>query len=198
MIRWQLNFCVLILGCICHFGFAELLLAHGGGTPQLTAAKSGPYQVFAWTSPEPLRVGANHFTVAVTLATGDDVVDDTDPSLRLDEIVLDAAVEIVLIPVDQPENIITVSAHTSQINQVYFEADATLPSSGDWQVNIIITGPLGTGDVGFRSTVAPARQINWRLITVILLVILIVIYAARARYTVYRPNRRAGAISKGS
>ena len=43
------------------------LLAHGGGTSQLSNAEAGPYRVFAWTTPEPWRAGEVHVTVAVTL-----------------------------------------------------------------------------------------------------------------------------------
>ncbi|MEZ4620844.1 MAG: hypothetical protein R2867_35780 [Caldilineaceae bacterium] len=43
-----------------------MLLAHGGGTPRLTDVAAGPYRVFTWTQPEPLRVGEVHLTIGLT------------------------------------------------------------------------------------------------------------------------------------
>src|SRR5215203_6879478 len=40
--------------------------AHGGGTPRLTAVPTGPYRLYAWSEPEPWRVGQVHLSLAVT------------------------------------------------------------------------------------------------------------------------------------
>ncbi len=57
------------------------VLAHGGGTPQLTNAAVGPYLLSAWTNPDPAIVGELHITVALALAESGEAV--TDPTVRV-------------------------------------------------------------------------------------------------------------------
>lgn len=135
--------------------------AHGGGTPQLTRVPAGPYLVYAWTSPEPWRVGQAHTTVAVTVlndagetpVTGAQVVvifEPTDGSDRTDR-------------ADQP---ITAQAIEGKgANVGFYEADAGLPTAGAWRVTVQVAGTAGNGQASFDSQVQPATASrNWLLL----------------------------------
>ena len=132
------------------------LLAHGGGTPQLTAAPAGPYWLFAWTTPEPWRVGDVHTTVAVT---------QQDAEGR-DTPISGAQVTVIYAPTDGASQPLRVTAAEGSGAQAgFYEADATLPAAGVWQVTILVSGPAGSGETGFAYSVLPAESgVNWLLV----------------------------------
>ena len=132
------------------------VLAHGGGAPQLTAAPAGPDQLFAWTTPEPWRVGEAHTTVAVT---------QPDAEGR-DTPVSGAQVTVVYAPVDGASQPIAVTAVEGSGAQAgFYEADATLSTIGAWQVTILVSSPAGSGEAAFAYSVLPAESgVNWWLV----------------------------------
>lgn len=133
------------------------LYAHGGGTPRLTGEVAGPYRIFVWSQPEPLRVGEVHLSIAVVKAT-----DAAQSTGALDEPVTDATVLVQLFPVAQNGvSRSTPAVLQEQLGQSYYEADATLPTTGDWRFTIEVSGALGVGSASFVATVAAARTINW-------------------------------------
>ena len=69
--------------------------AHGGGTPRLTAEPVGPYSLFAWTEPEPMRAGDVHVTLAVTTPPPADAVVNNDVVNNLLEQPIDGAEAVV-------------------------------------------------------------------------------------------------------
>jgi hypothetical protein len=145
--------------------------AHGGGTSRLDDAVAGPYRVFAWTQPEPLRVGDAHFSVAVT-----ELVAQNN---GLDVPVTDAQVTLQLWPAGETAPALVVQAlPQSFLNGTFYEADVQLPTTGQWHAKIEVTGAQGSGNVTFTAEVLAARQINWLLIgvaTVVLVALLALI-----------------------
>lgn len=140
--------------------FAAPLSAHGGGVPRLTDEVAGPYRLFAWTQPEPLRVGDIHLSLAVVKGER-----SGDQATSLDEPITDATVKITLqplTPANEPLQIVAVPQQ--QLGSYYYEADATLPTAGDWRFTIEVSGALGVGSASFVGQVAAARQLNWTLI----------------------------------
>ena len=146
-------------------GLAVLLLsalpalpaaAHGGGAPQLTAAPAGPYRLFAWTTPEPWRVGEAHTTVAVT---------QPDAEGR-DTPITGAQVTVVYAAADgASQPIRTKAVEGSGAQAGFYEADATLSTAGAWQVTILVSGPAGSGEAAFAYSVLPAESgVNWSLV----------------------------------
>jgi hypothetical protein len=130
--------------------------AHGGGTPQLTAAPAGPYRLFAWTTPEPWRVGEAHTTVAVTQP---DVEGRDTPISGAQVTVVYAATE----GASQPIRVTAVEGSGAQVG--FYEADAVLPAAGAWQVTILVSGPAGSGEAAFAHSVLPAESgVNWTLV----------------------------------
>jgi len=133
-------------------------LAHGGGVPQLTNAKAGPYQVSVWTQPDPLRVGEVHFTVAVS---------EPGPTGReAGSPVLDAVVELQLVPPGEKNKPpLRVSAtHNEAVNKLFYEADINLPAEGPWQVSTSVKGPSGSGQTNFTVEVLPPSAFNWWIV----------------------------------
>lgn len=130
--------------------------AHSSGPPRLSNAEAGPYQLFVWTQPEPLRVGDAHISVLVTVATAN------NPTAQP---VNDAQVNVRFVPVHQPDQAVVVTTRPQAfLNNLYYEADVHLPSPDLWRVIIDVSGPLGKGNVQFESEVLPARALNWWLI----------------------------------
>jgi hypothetical protein len=139
------------------------VLAHGGGTPQLTNASAGPYRVFVWTEPEPWRAHDAHITVAVTLPPPADAqVDESVLSNQLEQPVTDAHVTIRLAPATgggAPIELVAVNQEL--LGGAYYEIDTELPAAGMWQVEIDVQGALGTGTVSFATEALPPQRVNW-------------------------------------
>ncbi|MBE7470874.1 MAG: hypothetical protein DPW09_29745 [Anaerolineae bacterium] len=135
--------------------------AHGGGTPQLTNVRVGPYGVFVWTQPEPLRVGVVHLTVAVA----EPLTPSAGQSVEAGPPVLNAAVQLELKPLDQPDQILIVPAtHQAAVNKFFYEVDLDLPAAGQWEVKVLVNGPAGAGDARFEVEVLPpATFTGWFL-----------------------------------
>jgi hypothetical protein len=135
-------------------------LAHGGGTPRLTNAPAGPYSVYAWTEPEPLRQGETHLTIGVTLPAT-----DTVQSGQVEVAITDAEVVVIYSRTDGVDRSVVISARPQEtLGTVYYEADAAIPSPGQWQVDISVDGPDGGGEVAFITDVAPQRRLNTTLL----------------------------------
>lgn len=132
--------------------------AHGGGTPQVTNEDIGPYWVSVWTSPDPVREGQMHVTVAVAEPGGDAGEQAGAP-------VLGAIVELTVTP--RAGGFADVSARATNeqsANKLFYEADLMIPAAGDWQVQVDVQGPEGTGQARFNMTVLPAQGTDWPLI----------------------------------
>ena len=160
-VPWLCTLMVALIGSIVLHLPATPLAAHGGGVPRLTDAVAGPYRIFAWTQPEPLRVGDIHLSIAVVKGARS----GEQSATGLDEPITDATVIITLQPMNQRDAPLRVSAVLQQhLGSYYYEADATLPTAGDWRFTMEVSGPMGDGRVAFVGAVSPARQINWALV----------------------------------
>ncbi len=150
---------LLALALLLPVAFSATAQAHGGGTPRLTNQAAGPYRLYAWTEPEPLRVGEAHVTIAVTQPAGA----DAQPG-QIEAPVAGAAVLVTFIPLDGSGPAIETSAVTQQaLGDVYYETDTVLPSEGDWRISIAVEGPDGGGQGDFAVPVQAARRLNWTL-----------------------------------
>ena len=169
---------LLILGALLPLALpAQTAQAHGGGTPRLTNQAIGPYRLYAWTEPEPLRVGDAHVTIAVTQPAGA----DAQPG-QIETPVSGASVLVTFTPLDGSGPAIEAPAVTQQaLGDVYYETDTVLPSEGDWRISIAVEGPDGGGQGDFAVAVEAARQLNWTLIGIggILLLGVLGLIAAR-------------------
>ena len=127
-------------------------LAHGGGTPQLTAAPAGPYQIFAWTNPNPVRVGVLHVTVALV-----------DPATN--QPVMNAAVQVQAKPIDATAAPVTSQAtHDKATIKTYYETDMQIPAAGQWQVTVAFQNAANSGSASFDLAVKPQSNTRWLLI----------------------------------
>lgn len=154
---WLCTLMVALVGSIALYQPATPLYAHGGGVPRLTDEVAGPYRIFAWTQPEPLRVGEIHLSMAV--------VKGERAANTLDVPVTDAKVTVVMQPVTGVQDPLQVLAVLQpQLGNYYYEADASLPTVGDWRFTIKVSGALGEAEATFVGQVAAARQINWTLV----------------------------------
>ena len=158
----------LILGTLTVFAlivaYANVALAHGGGTPQLVNSEAGPYRLFVWTQPEPLHAGDVHVTVAVILPDSQGETQN-DAGLNQNDLAVTDATVGVTFRLPQTSQEIAVQATLGEWTGVpYYEADVTLPAAGDWQTNIDVDGPQGKGEVTFALSILPPREINWPLV----------------------------------
>lgn len=131
---------------------APAALAHGGGTPQLVEELAGPYEIFAWTNPEPARVGTFHVTVALV-----------EPAT--DQPVLNAGVQVSAAPAGAESAGTAVAAlatHDNATIKTYYETDLEILAPGPWQVTVAYTGTNGTdtGSASFPVEVQEAGP-NW-------------------------------------
>lgn len=145
-IRWWLWLLLLLLS-----GWPVIATAHGSGTPHLVNVAAGPYRLWVWSSPDPVRLGEMHFSVAVT-----------EPEATT----ADLTVQIDLIPITQVADTFRVQT----INYVrwletYYEADFLIPATGKWRAMVQVTGPAGHGQASFAFTVLPPPMVNWTLLS---------------------------------
>lgn len=152
-------FAVLVIGLAATAG---VILAHGGGAPQVIDAEAGPYRVFVWTEPEPWRAGDVHITVAITLPPPEGTeIDETVLTNQLDKPVTDATVRVHFFPPDSSDPFELPAPPQSQLGGIYYETDTNLLMAGDWEVGVIVEGPLGAGGTSFAMQALPARRMNW-------------------------------------
>jgi hypothetical protein len=183
---------VILTSLLLGLSLPTTTYAHGGGTPRLTSAPAGPYRVYAWSEPEPWRVGEAHLSIAVTKPNPD------GSSTQVELPVTDAEIEVTFTPIhDSTSPIVVQGTHQSLLDNIYYEADTILPSEGIWRVTIDVIGPEGSGAVDFSLEALPPRTINWTLVGAAggVLVILFIVMGlwARAQQSTTPQTRRTGA-----
>lgn len=166
--------------------------AHGGGTPRLSGANSGPYRVYAWSEPEPLRAGEVHLTIGVTIPAL-----DADASAEDETPITDASVVVAYTPMNGTGEPVVVAAEPQRsLGIVYYEADAVLPASGEWRVEVAVDGSQGSGSAAFETSVEPARRVNGTLVAVAAVVAitgLATLFVSRRRHDDATARRMASA-----
>lgn len=147
----------LLAVLLCFDSPLQGVLAHGGGTPRLTNEDIGPYWISVWTSPQPVREGQLHVTVAVAEPGQSGEQQAGAP-------VLGADVAITLIPRSGGlADVRAMATNEQSANKLFYEADLLVPVAGDWQVQVDVRGPDGSGQAQFDLPVEPARESNWFL-----------------------------------
>jgi hypothetical protein len=140
--------------------------AHGGGTPRLTSAPVGPYRLYAFTDPEPWRVGQTHVSLVVTKPTPD------DNNNQLETPVTDVAITVTYVPMinnavyTSSTPIVAVAQPQDFLGTFYYEAAPNVNRVGDWQINVDVSGPEGSGSQHFPMQTQSALALNWTLIGV--------------------------------
>lgn len=126
--------------------------AHGEGAPQLSRAEVGPYRIYVWTDPETVQTGEDlHVTVAL--------VRPVAGQEGKEEPVLGAEIQVRLTDLERNRPPLTVQAtHENALNKLFYEAQATVPRSGPWQVDLLVSGEEGAGEIGFAIQAQPADR----------------------------------------
>ena len=147
---------LVLLVAVAPFVESKQAQAHGGGTARLVDEPVGPYRLFVWTRPEPIRVGTAHFTVGVfSQSSGSDA----------DEPVLEATVALSLMPSAGDSSWQGQASREESANKLYYEADAMISMEGEWQATVVVSGPAGSGSATFGFEAAE-RGINWKVVGV--------------------------------
>jgi hypothetical protein len=181
--------------------FPQVSRAHSGGTPRLTAAPTGPYFVYAWTDPEPWRVGEVHLSLAVTQPAGQA---DNQAAGQVETPVTDVGIAVTLTPLDGAQPPIQVqAAPQTLLNDFYFEAIAELPAPGRWHIAIDVNGAAGHGSTEFELEALPPRTLNWPLlagagVALVVLVALMGLWSRQQTATAKRPARQPGRLPNRS
>lgn len=132
-------------------GWPVVTTAHGSGTPHLVNVAAGPYQIWVWSSPDPVRLGEMHFSVAVA-----------EPDAGR----VDLTVQIDLKPMTPVAEAFTVqTVKYTRWLETYYETDFVIPATGDWRATVQVTGPSGNGEAAFAFTVLPPPAVNWTLLS---------------------------------
>lgn len=152
--RWLSRVTGLLITVLTGLSMAQPAQAHGGGTPQLADVPAGPLHIFAWSKPDPARVGTLHITVALVDPAGGRPV-------------MNAAVQVHVRPLDvelATEPVTAQATHYKATIKTYYEADLPIPAAGSWQVAIDYTAAQGAGSAGFDLAIREKSVINWPLI----------------------------------
>lgn len=207
--RWQWiiirgTLALIILAMLLAPPFAISTQAHGGGTPRLTNVEVGPYRLYAWSQPEPWRVGEVHLSLAVTKPNPDTSSNQVElPVTDVDVLVtytamkggtVDTTIEPIIVPALRQEF----------LSDFYYEADPILAHESDWQITVDVTGPEGSGSTQFMMETLPAHTLNWTLIAsaggVLVLILGIIAIWSRSQQSAQpaRPRRRASTPEQAS
>jgi hypothetical protein len=68
-------------------------MAHGSGTPRLVNVAAGPYRLWVWSLPEPVRLGEMHLSVAVATPEA-----TTDLTVTIDLAPVDPSAPSITLP----------------------------------------------------------------------------------------------------
>lgn len=146
---WWVSLYLSLAMALCAAFFPQTMTAHGIGTPHLVNAPMGPYAIWAYTDPNPLRVGEMHVTVGVA---------ERQTMTMLDNV----PIRVVLAPLMGDSPPITVSAtNTDSINRFLYTAVLAPPRDGQWRVTIQLTGISGVGSIAFTTSVLPSQFVTW-------------------------------------
>lgn len=133
--------------------------AHTDGRMRLSAEEAGPYKLTVWTSPEPVKAGELHITLAVVLA------EDASP-------VLDAAVTVNLSPENGGERLSEPATTEDSANKFLYEAVFDIAETGTYQVDLQIVGADGShGESSFDLEVSSGSSIRWLYLVPVILII---------------------------
>ncbi|MCA9917598.1 MAG: hypothetical protein KC445_06565 [Anaerolineales bacterium] len=142
--RWLSLFALLLAGLPL-----PGVLAHGGGELKEGNVPIGRYLVSVWVNPPAVQAGqVIHVTVGIA--------DETSGAP-----VLDARVDVQI--VDEAGDVVATAVATTEqsINRLFYEADlATLPT-GTYEMQLIVNGADGAGDVRFALAVVPRQIWPW-------------------------------------
>lgn len=146
----------LFLGLLAVLILPQIIVAHGGGTPQLTNVEFDSNLISVWTEPEPLTTGEVHLTVSVA-NKGEATQNGFEPGL----VILDALVNVAFYSLDDPELIIQAQAtHDTAANKFFYEAQLEIPQPGRWEVRISINDVTSTPATTFVVDILPASTSN--------------------------------------
>jgi len=165
---------LILIACFLALLSPIFVLAHGGGTPQLTNEPVGPYLLSAWTNPDPAVVGEMHITVALALANTGEAA--TEPSVR-----------VMASPQNGAGDAISVAAtHEGALTPIFYEADLVFAHAGPWRIQIEVAGNEGGGGAGFALEVRE-KGLNWLLVGIIGSVVVVVVWMG---WMMLRPKNR--------
>jgi hypothetical protein len=130
----------------------SLALASGaranGGQVRVAAERAGPYEVTVFTSPAPLRAGELDVSVLLQRPGSPEIVEDA----RIAVVVTTAGGATVgRFPATREQ----------ATNKLYYAAKFPLEQPGHYRITVEISGPEGSGAVGFEAAVEPAPSSAW-------------------------------------
>jgi hypothetical protein len=125
-------------------------MAHGSGTPRLANVAAGPYRLWVWSLPEPVRLGEMHLSVAVATPEA-----TTDLTVTIDLAPVAPSAPSITLPTSKQERWL----------ETYYEVDWVIPTTGEWSATVQVRGPADSGQASFAFTVLPAPTVNWTLIS---------------------------------
>lgn len=136
---------VLFLAAVVLLGQQRPLLAHGGGTLQITNAPVGECLISVWSAPPQAKANTPlHITVGAAQAA------DGEP-------VLDAEMWVQVLSESSEEPIAAQAATTEQsVNRLFYEADLPELAVGTYQIEVSTRCRGTEGAVSFLVTVRPS------------------------------------------
>ncbi|GJM41620.1 MAG: hypothetical protein DHS20C20_19020 [Ardenticatenaceae bacterium] len=125
------------------------LLAHGGGELKVGNAPIGRYLVSAWVNPPTVQAGQLiHVTVGIAQESNG-------------EPVLDASVNVLIMDQNGATVETAVATTEQSVNRLFYEADLDPISTGIYEMQVVVTGNEGEGEVSFPLEVVPRSILPW-------------------------------------
>lgn len=164
--RWGRSWQWLLL--LLAVSWPTLVTAHGSGTPRLVNVLAGPYRLWVWSLPDPIRVGETHISVAIEEATP---AEQSNSST-------DYTVNIIIHALDQSDQQFALTtSKQDRFLQTYYEVDFAMPTVGEWEARVNLSGAAGAGTAAFPFTVLPPQRVNWELVIWIGIMVVAMLWA---------------------
>lgn len=143
------------------------MLLADGGTVQFHQ-QVGPFDLTLFSSPTPLRAGRADLSVMLQRASDKSSIQNANVTVHLKRSTADNVVEVV-VP----------ATHAKATNKLLYAAELTIPSPGEWQVQVEInaagTTATATGQIDVAPQQAPAAT-YWGYFALIPFVILLFVF----------------------
>lgn len=135
--------------------------AHGLGKQMVIEEDAGPYTVSVWLDPTETTIHeTSHITVSVSYNA---------------QILQGAEVIVGASQVDGSSTINTTATHEEAINKLFYESQLDFAETGEWLIEVDVTGKEGTGSVDFTVSVTDEKSlpIEWMVSGAVFVVIVI-------------------------
>lgn len=146
----------IIVLCMIFAILPSAASGHNGGEPRLVDVEAGDFRLSIWSLPVPLETGEVNFIAFVAESS------EQGEFVRANSPVLDANIELTIVPVGGGDSIVIKPGHEAATNKLFYESYFELLDPGEYTATISVESEGKTGEADFTFEIAAGPiEINW-------------------------------------